>query len=108
MATLELCTGFPSCLIQGGRKLTQSLRIAIFSPPERPLEGLAGRLAGILAGLEAMYAPLGAFLSCLGLSTRTWTKQLSKILRTGVSHHALPHGGRVRARTACGAEAPEA
>ena len=28
MATRELCAGFPPCLIQGGRKLTLSLRIA--------------------------------------------------------------------------------
>ena len=31
MATLELSVGFPSCLIQGGRKLTLSLRFAILS-----------------------------------------------------------------------------
>ena len=65
MATLELCAGFPSCLIQGGRKLTQSLRITILSPPGRPLDGLVWCPAGILGRLEASCAPLGALLSCL-------------------------------------------
>ena len=55
MATLELCTVFPSCLIQGGRKLTQSLLfIAIVPLPVRLLEGLVGRLAGSLGRLEAI------------------------------------------------------
>ena len=34
--------------LPGGRKLTQSLRIAILSPLGRPLGGLVGRLAGLL------------------------------------------------------------
>ena len=70
MATLELCAGFPSCLIQGGRKLTQSLRITSLSPPGRPLDGLVGRPAGILSRLEAICAPLGALLSCLAGDSR--------------------------------------
>ena len=55
MATVELCAGFSSCLIQGGRQLTQSLLfIAIVPPHVRILEGLVGRPAGSLGRLEAI------------------------------------------------------
>ena len=38
-----------------------------------------------------------------------WTKKFAKILcATGSRTTLCPHGGRVRARTACGAEAPDA
>ena len=38
----------------------------------------------------------------------TWTKKLAKILNAGGLAPRSAHGGRVRARTACGAEAPGA
>ena len=47
--------------------------------------------------------------AALGMHLGTWTKQFTKILFAGgLPLRTAPHGGWVRARTACGAEAPDA
>ena len=58
MATPELCIGFPACLIQGGRKLTQSLRIAIY----RLLGVLLKASWGVLRALWAVSRPSRSLL----------------------------------------------
>ena len=61
-----------------------------------------------LARLAALTTPPTSKLRLYLTIDQTWTKKLAKILNAGGLAPRSARGGRVRARTACGAEAPGA